>query len=136
MIDCRYRVFVSGNAGYNTRMYRTIRPFVAFLLSALFLVTSGAMATVRGQSMMTGQVVICTGAGLKVITVDAENQPASPAHYCPECALASIDLGPLVAREPSGPVFTKATIVLPGFSRGQFQIRSFAVQARGPPVVA
>jgi len=75
-------------------MKRHTRSLFACLLSVLILVTSGTMAVARGHAMVAGQIVICTGYGPKVITVDADNQPVGPALYCPDCALSFMDLAP------------------------------------------
>ncbi len=45
------------------------------------------MARAAGTPPAADQMVICTGMGPRVIYVDAEGNPTSAPHICPDCAL-------------------------------------------------
>lgn len=58
------------------------------LLSVLIGLTSLTLGHARGQARMGETVVLCTGSGAVVVTLDAEGNPTGPAHICPDMALA------------------------------------------------
>jgi hypothetical protein len=73
------------------------------------------MAVARGQTAASGSIVLCAGAGLVSVPVDADGQPTGPAHICPDCALglfaatippAVTPAAPLAVSAPSFPVRT------------------------------
>lgn len=64
-----------------------IRRFTALLLALVLAVTSQSMAVARGASAATGQVVLCTGAGPVAVYTDAQGQPTSAPHICPDAAM-------------------------------------------------
>ena len=66
-----------------------IRIFSFGLLVALIGITSQTMAVSRGHAAATGQIVLCTGAGLQTIQIDAEGNPTQGGHYCPDCVLVA-----------------------------------------------
>ena len=68
-----------------------LTPHIAGALALILVLTSGAMAVARGQTMAAGSIVICAGAGPVSIPVDAEGNPTGPAHICPDCALGLLD---------------------------------------------
>ena len=78
-------------------MIRRLRPLSAILLALCLVVTAESMALARGQATAAGEIVICTGAGLVTVAVDAEGDPVAPAHICPDCALS------LIAAPPGAP---------------------------------
>ena len=67
---------------------RNLRPIVALVLA--LTLTGQSMAMARGATDAAGQMVICTGAGVVVVHVDAEGNPTGPPHICPDCALTVI----------------------------------------------
>jgi hypothetical protein len=68
-------------------MLRALFPIALALVLAL---TSVSMAVARGQVAAGERIVICTGAGLVTIEIDAEGNPVGPVHICPDCALGLI----------------------------------------------
>ncbi len=78
-------------------MLRTIRHTLCLGLIALLVLTSVALGTARGQAPAEGQLVICSGHGTKVIWVDGEGQPTQAPHYCADCVLSLIAVGPVAA---------------------------------------
>ncbi|WP_147114859.1 hypothetical protein [Tateyamaria sp. syn59] len=63
------------------------RALSAILLSLVLVVTSHSAATARGASAAVDQIVICSGAQVVTIFVDADGQPTAATHLCPDCAL-------------------------------------------------
>jgi hypothetical protein len=64
-----------------------VRLVSALLLALTLALTAQAQAAARG-TMAAGEgisLVICTDAGLEMITLGPDGQPASPRHYCPDC---------------------------------------------------
>lgn len=49
------------------------------------------MAVARGANDATGKMVLCTGSGEKVVYMDAQGNPTSAPHLCPDCLAASLD---------------------------------------------
>ena len=45
------------------------------------------MAMARGMAPAADEIVICTGQGAVVMTIDADGNPTAPAHLCPDCAM-------------------------------------------------
>ena len=57
-------------------------------LALLIAVTSQQMAMVRAVTKdAQGQVILCTGQGPMMVTLDAQGNPIGPVHICPDCAL-------------------------------------------------
>jgi hypothetical protein len=85
---------------------RSLR-LLPLLLSVLIGLTGFTLAGARGQTRTGESVILCTGAGALVVTLDAEGNPAGPAHVCPDMALAllaGVAAGPPVvpAARPAG----------------------------------
>jgi len=114
---------------------RFARPLVALSLALVLAATSLTMAVARGQARVAGEIVICTGMGITVVTVDAEGNPTGPAHICPDMALALMaapPLAPIVFAPPT--TFRRAPdLPHPVLSRGAEAPRP---AARGPPFLA
>lgn len=68
-------------------MTKITRIFLNLVLSLSLVLTGQSMAMARGMSPAADQIVICTGSGPMVMTVDAEGNPTAPSHLCPDCAL-------------------------------------------------
>ena len=64
-----------------------IRMILSTLLALILALTSQSMAIAKGGSAASGQMVLCTGSGPVVVYVDAEGQPTSAPHICPDAAL-------------------------------------------------
>lgn len=109
-----------------------LRPLFGLLLALLIAATSLTMAAARGQTRIAGEVVICTGAGVTTVAVDADSQPVGPAHLCPDMVLAlmvALDQAALDIRCPLGRVAGLVRLDPPAA-----QSRARAVpRARDPP---
>lgn len=64
-----------------------IRGIVSILLSLVLIATSHSAAIARGAPQAVDQMVICSGTTVIVVFVDADGQPATAPHLCPDCAL-------------------------------------------------
>lgn len=74
---------------------RGMRRFVSAFAILLLCLTAQAMAVARGQTTTAdGQAILCTGAGLITVTLDATGKPTGKptgrAPYCPDCALSLV----------------------------------------------
>lgn len=70
------------------------RLLTSLTLALVLALTSQSMAVARGAAPATGQMVLCTGAGTVMVYTDAEGQPTSAPHICPDAALnVLLDLG-------------------------------------------
>ena len=88
----------------------TLRAFISLTLALALVLTSQAMASVRGASEATGQAVLCIDGAMVTVHLDAEGQPTKAPHYCPECMLlalasASVPPGAVLAVAVSPAVF-------------------------------
>ena len=108
-------------------------PIWALALTALLVLTGQGLAVARGMAPATQSAELCTGSGPVMVHLDANGQPTAPPHYCPDGALALLQL---LALERPAPVFraqvARMAQPLPDWrapSRPQGPAR-----ARGPPV--
>ena len=80
--------------GYKrAKMTRMIRTYIALLLSAMLTFTGQSMAVARGMPGPDGRIELCTGHGPVMVYVDADGQPVSAPHLCPDGALSLIQTG-------------------------------------------
>ena len=63
-------------------------PVLSLVLAVLIGLTGLTLGHARGQVRTGETVVLCTGAGAVVVTLDARGNPTGPAHICPDMALA------------------------------------------------
>lgn len=114
-------------------MKPVLRSLFAVTLALVLTLTAQGMALARGQTMVAGQMVLCTGTGIVTVQIDAEGNPVSPSHICPDCALslmvaaaeAPAELLPFRVGEALA--FRVASSRLTGGDR-------LAPKARGPPL--
>ena len=66
-----------------------LRGCFAFCLAVMLSLTSVTAAVARGQMAGATDVVVCAGAGVVTITLDAAGRPVTVAHHCPVCTAAS-----------------------------------------------
>jgi len=67
---------------------KMLRSITAFGLCLFLALTSVTLAVARGATQPVGQMVLCTGEGPRTVLVDADGQPATPPHVCPDCLVA------------------------------------------------
>ena len=65
----------------------TRRTIISYLLALMLALTSQSMAVARGSAAAADQVVLCTGNGPVAIYIDAEGNPTTAPHICPDSAL-------------------------------------------------
>lgn len=70
-----------------------LRPIAIALLALAVMASSVPMAVARNQPRPIGEMVLCTGYGMVVVSVDAQGQPTGPMMPCPDCVmtLAGLD---------------------------------------------
>lgn len=114
-------------------MKRWTRSFTALSLAFLLALTGQSMAVARGAPGPAGQMVICTGTGPIMVSVDESGAPTGPAHICPEAALSLIQLA---FDSPQAELLTNMTpLDYIGIAARQGQGRDvWQLQARGPPL--
>ena len=116
-------------------MTKALRIYLAIVLAMMLAPTGQSMAVARGMPGASGQMVICTGSGPVMISVDANGQPVGAAHICPEAALGLIQ----TAFDSPAPAAHKAAssvrlvALVPLAKAGRFTV---AAQARAPPASA
>ncbi len=116
-------------------MIRNSRSLIAVFLSLLILVTSGAMASARGQMRdATGAVVLCLGGVSATVMVDRNGEPVEPAHICPDCALAALDAVSQTPALAARDVGVRQIEFWKVFETGLGH-RPEASRARGPPAL-
>ncbi|UWQ92788.1 hypothetical protein QEZ52_08660 [Aliisedimentitalea scapharcae] len=114
------------------RLCTYLAQILALTLTLSLVATGHSAASMRTMSDATGQMVICTGTGPEIVYVDAEGQPTSPPHICPECVQnlmvsaeppVPFDLPQSVAGQAFGP-----DVVLPSLTAFHLE-----ATARAPP---
>ena len=60
---------------------------ITMILVGLVALTSVEMAVAHGMPVPVGQMVLCTGHGVRIVLVDADGVPTRAAHLCPDTAL-------------------------------------------------
>lgn len=76
--------------GYVAAMIRVTACVMALVLA----LTAQGMAVAKGQPAPVGTMVLCAGGLSVTVHMDAEGNPISAPHLCPDCALAMLD-GPI-----------------------------------------
>lgn len=101
-------------------------------LCLLLVLTGQALAVARGAPLPVGQVELCTGSGPVMVALDADGNPISAPHYCPEGVLSLIQalaLAPLDLQ----PVGQVTSVVLSDSDRPLISSPRAPARSRGPP---
>jgi hypothetical protein len=109
------------------------RPLFGLFLSLALAATGLTLAAARGAAPAAGQVVLCSGGGLLVVSVDAEGNPTGKPHVCPDIALSLIATTALAAPDIRRPDTRRRWRPVPRPARRRAGRRSQAHRARGPP---
>lgn len=111
----------------------TLSRLTSLSLVLIVALTSGAMAVARGQTHAAGVIVICSGAGIQTVAVDAEGNPVGAGHICPDCALGAFDHAdaPALGAVALGDL---ARITFPISDNCGSDGPQPAASARGPPI--
>jgi len=113
-------------------MMRFLRDTCGMVLATLIVITALHVGAARGQAQVAGSIVLCTGSGPVIVTVDADGQPTGHAKTCPDCVM-SILAGPDV---PAARLLAAGRLRRLPLGRSRVLGRSHAVRcppARGPP---
>lgn len=112
-----------------------MRSALLFALALLLALTSQTLAAARGQAMVAGEMVICSGGHLVTVKVDASGQPVETPHICPDCALHA--LAGVVAPDPvtvHAPAPLRVRLL--ACSQAAASVAPVVPRARAPPVAA
>lgn len=113
----------------------SLKPILAFVFAAVIIATSGAMATARGMARdASGKMVLCMGTGPVTVLMDADGQPLGAAHFCPDCALASLAVVTADETAPSPVVIMSVVYAVPHVSI-QHPYMGVGASARDPPFI-
>ena len=86
-------------------MTRALTLAPTLVLAAVLALTSVTSAMARGQAPSMGLAVICTGMGEVMVALDAQGNPTSAIHPCPECTLSpAIEPGRATGPAPAGAI--------------------------------
>ncbi|MCK0139659.1 hypothetical protein [Aliiroseovarius sp. F47248L] len=113
-----------------------IRVVIAYALSLTLTAASISLAHARGSSPDVGNaidMVVCTGVGMKTITIGPDGEPIESVHLCPDGAqifAAAFDM-PVVHM----PVARLITRITPLQSASFLGRSTLTPSARGPPVL-
>lgn len=111
-----------------------VRHLLALLVILTMVATTGSMAVMRDRDAGVQAMVICNGAGLQTILLDANGEPVDPAPICPDCTMVMLAEGPpaplLVLRGAE----QKLAQVLVQASQSYVRLDKGALKARAPPV--
>lgn len=112
---------------------KQFRALAVTLLALAVMASSVTMATARHQPRPVGEMVLCTGYGMVVISVDAHGQPTGPMMPCPDCvpALAGLEGTAAILPQPALTLRSQVHILrnLPAPARGAAVFR----HPREPP---
>lgn len=102
-----------------------LRTIAITLLALAVMASSVTMAVARNQPRPIGEMVLCTGYGMVMVSVDAQGQPTGPMMPCPDCVitLAGLDGGGAVLPQPPKTLVAQA-----------HALRSLPAPAPGAPV--
>lgn len=110
-----------------------MRMISSLMLALMLALTSQSMAVARGASAATGQMVLCTGTGPIAVYIDAEGQPTSAPHICPDSALNV--LFEVVGPDLAAPARVVAFLPPAGLVKSvPLPTPSFGPPTRAPPV--
>ena len=116
----------------SSRMNRILTLTLALLIA----VTSQQMAMARGMARdVSGQVILCTGQGVKTVPLNAQGEPMGPVHICPDCALTLMAFtdAPIIVENA---VIYIQTLMQTPVTTLQNPVIPTSTQVRGPPVLA
>lgn len=111
---------------------------LAFALAAVLALTSQTTgqttAQMRGQPVAVGAVVLCIGGGAVTVPVDADGNPAGPAHPCPDCMAAQFTAPVPGMTLPPRPATRLLTLAAPSATPATLpQTPRVHAPARAPP---
>lgn len=102
------------------------------LLIVTLVLTGLALGAARGQARIAGQMVICAGNAVTVMTVDENGNPVEVPHFCPDMALSLLAAVAVPAAAPQRLASASEAAFQPaaGFGTGR---DAPTARARAPP---
>lgn len=126
---CRFRV--AGRQRISEQMIR-YRSYLGVFLALLLALTGQSMAVARGTPNAAGQIVMCTGTGPTVVSVDDTGQPVGPPYICPDFATSLFAATYLPPAVPVRPLTRALVLPLPARTL-VVSLKAPSASARGPP---
>lgn len=113
-------------------MARALRITTVWLLALCMIASSVTSAIARSAAHGHYSVTICNEIGVVQITLDAQGNPVTPMHPCPDCVVALAGALPDAPRLPLLPI-SWAPLVPAIAATPVAALRPMPAQARGPP---
>lgn len=108
----------------------------ALVLSFVLALTGVALGHARGTVMAGESVILCSGTGVVVVSLDAQGNPVGPPHVCPDMALGLIaGVAPPAPDLPARPGARVEAAVMAAMPVAPAQ-NARTARARGPPLAA
>lgn len=114
--------------------HRYFQILTAATLVVLVALTSAATAMSQLRGAAVGEMVICTGHGMRTVLIDADGQPVDAKVECPECLISQADLPAMAASFEGFADLVATAEVTAAPIASQIVARAAAPPARGPPV--
>jgi len=111
-----------------------LRRLTILLLAAVLAMTSVTLALARHADVGGTTITLCSDAGERLITLDAQGNPMPAAHPCPDCvaAIAAQDIPPALALPL--PPLAQHRLKMPHLARHARGQTPPPASARGPPL--
>ncbi|WP_301045907.1 hypothetical protein [Vannielia sp.] len=107
---------------------------ISGLMLAAVVVAGQALAMARAENPANMAAVLCTGMGTQVIYLDAEGNPVSAPHLCPDGVAAMVaGFAPAPAAVLPEQRLVALVVSAPAVPKARLLRRVF--EARGPPMV-
>ena len=104
-------------------------------LTLVLAATSVTQAVARGQEAGITQMVICAGGTTMTVSLDAQGNPVSHPHHCPDC-LQAAGVGAMPPRPAILPQLARPAFVASHATHVAPRTHPFARAPRGPPVLS
>ena len=115
-------------------MIAMLRRYTASLLMLALVLTGHQAAVARGAQPAVGEMVICVGQTVVTVRIDADGQPVTATHLCPDIAVSLFvaEAGGFVPAAPE-PIWVALAPSFHNFPSAQSP--DVQPQARSPPRV-
>ncbi|MEP3347839.1 MAG: DUF2946 family protein [Litoreibacter sp.] len=113
---------------------RLISRLFTALLVLTMIATTGSMAAMRDSTSGAQAMVICNGAGLQTILIDADGEQVDPAPICPDCTMVHVHAATSAPELVLQGEVRKSELDLMAHSQPYIRHSYLALKARAPPI--